>query len=105
MTVSVFNPLQGRTPLARVFWFYGVIPSNAFWAVIFYLLWARAEPTITSVALLLVLLYTVWIVWAVWRCADNVHQERYGVMARWLTVAWAINTVLLVGFLQLELIA
>ena len=46
--------------------------------------------------------YTVWIVVSVWRCAFNVEKPLYGHMARALTVAWAINAVLVLGFLELQ---
>jgi hypothetical protein len=40
----------------------------------------------------------------VWRCAFNVENENYAYIARALTVAWAINAALVLGFLELELI-
>ena len=55
-----------------------------------------------QVVLLLLAAYTVWIVIAVWRCAFNVRDERLGHIARALTVAWAINASLVLGFLELE---
>jgi hypothetical protein len=42
--------------------------------------------------------YTVWIVISVWRCAFNVEKPLYGHIARALTVSWAINAVLVLGF-------
>ena len=54
--------------------------------------------------LVFLLAYTAWIVVAVWRAAPNAKDPRYGVLARALTVAWAINTVLLVFFLGLPLL-
>ena len=99
------NPIlalaAGEAPLWRVFWLYGVFPSNALWIVILALLYTAA-PAVLLVALLL---YTAWILLGVWQCADNVENALYGVIARWLTVAWAVNTVLLVLFIQLELLA
>ena len=103
------NPLvdhfHGQGPLWKVFWLYGVIPSNLLWGLALLMLGAGATAFATSLMLMVILLYTAWIVTAVWRCADNVEDPRYGVMARWLTVAWAINTVLLVGFLQIDVLA
>ena len=55
-----------------------------------------------QVVLVLLAAYTVWIVVAVWRCAFNVRDERLGHIARALTVAWAINAALVLGFLELE---
>ncbi|MNO08649.1 hypothetical protein D3C81_2314090 [compost metagenome] len=50
------------------------------------------------------LLYTAWIVIAVWHAAPNARDPRYGVVARALTVAWALNTALVVFFLGLQLV-
>ncbi len=41
---------------------------------------------------------------SVWRCAPNVRRELYTHLARGLTVAWAINAVLVLGALQLDLL-
>jgi hypothetical protein len=38
----------------------------------------------------------------VWRNADNVGEPLYGQIARFLTVAWSINAVLVSGFLFLN---
>lgn len=105
MNNAVLNMPQGETPLARVFWLYGVIPSNLLWAVTLVSLSAGAPALMVSTLLLVLLVYTAWIVTAVWRNADNVADARYGVMARWLTVAWAINTVMMVGFLLVDQMA
>jgi hypothetical protein len=94
-----------RTPLWKVFWLYGVIPSNLLWAA---LLWTLRQPAphvaATGTLLAVILIYTAWIVIAVWQTAFNVGDPRYGVLARALTVVWAINTVLLVFFLGLPLL-
>lgn len=91
------------TPLARVFWLYGVIPSNVVWIILLSMIWAgSATPLIATLGALL-LVYTGWIVVAIWAAADNVQKELYGVLARWLTVAWALNTILFLGFLLVDL--
>jgi hypothetical protein len=38
----------------------------------------------------------------VWRCAFNVDNPVYGHMARALTVDWAINDLMVLGFLELQ---
>lgn len=105
MTNPVLTYASGEGPLWKVFWLYGVIPSNVLWAVTLYMVWAQVPVAAISFALAILLVYTGWIVVAVWQCADNVQDERYGVVARWLTVAWAINTILVVLFLQLNILA
>ena len=51
------------------------------------------------------LLYTGWIIPAVWRAAPSARNPNYGVAARGLTVVWGLNTVLVVFFLTLQLVA
>lgn len=103
------NPIiaypSGEGPLWKVFWLYGVIPSNLLLAAILAMLWREAPvgPIIAMLAVLLV--YTGWIVVSVWQCSDNVKRENYyGVLARWLTVAWAANTIFFTSFLVIDLL-
>ncbi len=53
----------------------------------------------------MLLLYTGWIIPAVWRAAPTAHNPNLGVAARGLTVAWGLNTVLVIFFLTLQLVA
>jgi hypothetical protein len=46
--------------------------------------------------------YTASMLNAVWRNADNVRDPVHGQIARFLTVAWSINAVLVSGFLFLS---
>jgi hypothetical protein len=57
-----------------------------------------------QVLLLCFAFYTAWILVSVWRCANNTQERIWGLFARLLTVAWACNTILIVVFLQLNLI-
>lgn len=94
---------QGRAPLVRVFWLYGVLTSIGI--AIFYLLAAEAgRPGLQQGLLIVLAAYTVWILVAVWRCAESAPPP-WRALARSLTVAWALNTILVTGFLQLDLIA
>lgn len=91
---------RGHTRLWVVFWIYGVLVSHlAFGAILL----AYRQIGTPMLALLLAgfVAYTVWIMRAVWVNAFNVDKEIYGHMARALTVAWAINAVLVSGFLLL----
>lgn len=92
------------SPLWKVFWLYGVIPSNLLWIAVLWLMSRGGLPGATLGLLLFLLGYTAWIVVAVWRAAPHAKDLRYGALARALTVAWAINTVLLVFFLGLTLL-
>lgn len=92
---------RGETPLWIVYWFYGVLGSFALGGII-----AMAAtsgwlgPAGTTLALLAGAAYTAWILVSVWRCADNIvgeplgiSRETWAVLARSLTVVWAINVV------------
>jgi hypothetical protein len=92
---------QGSTPLWVVFWLYGVVLSN----VLFGLILMAFNPVATSLFGLMLLsfvAYTACVLNAVWRNADNVAEPMYGQIARFLTVAWSINAVLVSGFLFLS---
>ncbi|MCU1054362.1 hypothetical protein [Stenotrophomonas maltophilia] len=95
---------QGCSRLWSVFWLQGVIPSNILWAVA---LWALANQRTTLLlgVFAVLLLYTGWIIPAVWRAAPTAHNPNLGVAARGLTVAWGLNTVLVIFFLTLQLVA
>lgn len=93
--------LAGRTPLWKVFWLYGVIPSSVLWGVAAWLMVSGGMRGIVRGLLVVLLAYTAWIVLMVWYAAPNAADARYGVLARALTVTWAINTVLMVFFLEL----
>jgi hypothetical protein len=48
--------------------------------------------------------YTAWILVSLWRCANNTKDKRWATLARFLTVAWAGNTILVLTFLQFSLL-
>jgi hypothetical protein len=92
---------RGDTPLWRVFWIHGVLGS----AILTTLIAAPALSgwftlPILAAALAVGIAYTAWIVVSNWRCAFNIRDEPLGIdrdawsmLARWLTVAWAINVL------------
>ena len=94
---------RGQGPLWKAYWLYGVLGSNVL-AGILLLLMQRSAPAggWFQLVLLVLVAYTVWIVISVWRCAFNVENPVYGHMARALTVTWAINALLVLGFLELQ---
>lgn len=94
---------RGRGELWKIYWLYGVLGSTALSAIIFLLFEAGAVGSLWfQLVLLFAAAYTVWIVVSVWRCAFNVEDKRYGHIARGLTVAWAINAVFILMFLEIE---
>jgi hypothetical protein len=94
---------HGDEPLWKVFWGYGVLVSLGL--ALLFLIALEQEHIIIQQALLIFLAgYTAWILVAIWRCADNSFMG-WGALARGLTIAWAANTILVLTFLQADLLA
>lgn len=94
---------RGHGQLWKAYWLYGVLGSNLLALALFLLMERSALGSAWfQIVLLLLAVYTIWIVVSVWRCAFNVEKPTYGHMARALTVAWAINALLVLGFLEIE---
>lgn len=102
MKTTMFNSLLINKPLREIFWFYGVIPSNLLWALTLFAYFNGAALATITPMFALLLVYTAWIICEIWLCSDNVENPNYGDIARVLTSAWAINTVLLISFLLLQ---
>jgi len=95
---------RGEQPLWIAFWGYGVLGSVALamlWALSLYLGRTGLQETL----LLCIAGYTFWVLVALWRSSKLVLDTMWGALARQLTVAWAINVVLVLGFLQLDLVS
>ena len=91
---------HGAEPLWKVFWGYGVFASAVL--ALLYLLAINEQRVGAQQALLIFMLaYTIWILVSIWRCAAG---SDWGGLARGLTIAWASNTILVVTFLQMDLI-
>lgn len=99
---SFLDHLLIRRPLREVFWFYGVIPSHILWAITLFVYFSGALLVTDMLMFAVVLLYTGWIIAEIWACADNVENPMYGDIARMLTAAWGLNSVLLAFFLLLQ---
>ena len=94
---------RGHGPLWKAYWLYGVLGSNVLALILLLLMQRGAIDSVWFQIVLLVLAaYTIWIVVSVWRCASNVENALYGQMAKALTVAWAINALMVLGFLELQ---
>ena len=94
---------RGEGPRWKVYWLYGVLGSTVLALILLLLMQRSALGSVWfQMVLLLLAAYTVWIVVSVWRCAFNVEKPMYGHMARALTAAWAINALLVLGFLELQ---
>jgi hypothetical protein len=102
MSAQFLSPdTRGQKPLWIVFWIYGVVVSHLYFAAILYL-YPRIESPAMAMLLIGFVAYTAFITRAVWINAGNTDRESYGDIARYLTVAWALNAVLVCGFLFLS---
>lgn len=63
-----------------------------------------ARPWLQQAVLAALALYTVWILVAVWRCAARAPPG-WRFLARLSTIVWAGNALMVLGFLELDLIA
>lgn len=94
---------RGEANLITVFWGYGVVASSALIVLHAAALMLR-QIALQQVLIAASVLYTVWVLVAIWRCSTRAHPY-WGTLARWLTVAWALNTGLILTFLQLDLLS
>jgi hypothetical protein len=93
---------RGQMSLRVVFWGYGVAASLGI-AALFATALDRGQLALQQGMILFAAGYTVWIVVAIWRSAANAAGY-WGNLARWLTVAWALNSAFVLFFLQIELV-
>ncbi len=94
---------RGQVPLGIVFWGYGVGASSVI-AVLYATVLISEELALQQVLNTLSLLYTIWILVAIWRSSSNTASFWVD-LARWLTVAWALNSAMVLLFLQFDLLA
>lgn len=93
---------RGQMALWKVYWGYGVLTS---FVLALLLLNALSERWLWMEQALLVALmfYTAWVLTAVWRCAERA-KSHWRFFARLSTVVWAGNAVMVLGFLELDLL-
>jgi hypothetical protein len=92
---------RGDMALSSVFWGYGV-GTSAVLAVLHATALDQGQLLFQQILVLASAAYTAWIVVAIWRSAANAAPF-WGSLARWLTVAWALNSGLVLFFLQIDL--
>lgn len=94
---------RGQQPLWKVFWLYGVATSSILIAVyVFAFLFEYV--VLRQILVLCFAPYTAWTLVSIWRCANNAREQFWGMLARFLTVAWAFNTIIIVVFVEMNLI-
>ncbi len=98
MSLLTINP-QNR--LWKTFWIYGVLGSHILWGILAILLWGAdvTSKIVIYPLILIILLYTAWICRGIFTAAADAQNELHGIIAQNLTVAWAINSVLVSLFL------
>lgn len=94
---------RGEELLWKVFWIYGVATSIAI-VIVYVVAFYDGRMALRQVLLPCFAGYTAWILVSVWRCASNTNEKLWSTLARFLTVAWAGNTILILIFLQLNLL-
>jgi hypothetical protein len=94
---------RGEEPLWKVFWVYGVATSVMI-VVLYVVAFYDGHMALRQILLPCFATYTAWILVSVWRCADNTEEKLWSTLARFLTLAWAGNTILVLTFLQLNLL-
>ena len=95
---------RGEAPLWQMFWGYGVGVS-ALIAAVYALAIYTDQTGLQQVLIICSAGYSAWILVSVWRCAMNTREKFWGLLARLLTVAWAGNVIMVLAFLQLDLVA
>jgi hypothetical protein len=91
---------RGNRRLWQVFWIEGVVVSHVLFAGLLAIYGAAPAWALVAAAAVF-LLYTAWIMHQVWINAFNVDREVFAPIARALTVAWAMNAVLVCAFLAI----
>jgi hypothetical protein len=94
---------RGQQPLWKVFWLYGVAVSGALVAI-YVFAFLIEQVVLRQILVLCFAPYTAWILVSIWRCSSNTREQFWGMLARFLTVAWACNTILIVVFIEMNLI-
>ncbi len=94
---------HGEEPLWKMFWVYGVITSATI-VVLYVVAFDDGHMALRQILLPCFAVYTTWILVSMWRCANNTKEKLWGTLARFLTVVWAGNTILVLVFLQLNLL-
>jgi hypothetical protein len=105
---AFFNPeiraWRGEQPLKTVFWGYGFLVNLSVGAI-YYLSLDVAQTAHQQALLIFITAYMVWLLVSIWRSTNAVGNALWGTLARHLVVVWAANAIMIVVFLELDLIA
>jgi hypothetical protein len=105
--LTLFDPeikaWRGEQPLARVFWGYGVL-TNLGIAAVYWLSFYDEQIALQQALLMFIVAYMVWLLVSIWRSSTAADNPLWGTLARHLVVVWTGNTIMVVIFLELNLI-
>lgn len=90
---------RGEQSLKRIFWGYGVLGTIGFGALYF----MADQAVLRQILLVFIGAYMVWLLVSIWR-SSSALDNIWSMFARLLVVAWAGNTIMVVTFLELDLI-
>lgn len=90
---------RGEQSLKRIFWGYGVLGTIGFGALYF----MADQAVLRQILLMFIGAYMVWLLVSIWR-SSSALDNIWSMFARLLVVAWAGNTIMVVTFLELDLI-
>ncbi len=93
---------RGEQPLWLTFWIYGAAVSG-FLAILYGVAVYAATPAFQQMLLIVLGAYTIWVLISLWRCTEDAPRFSV-VLARFLIVPWAANVMLVLAFLQIELL-
>ena len=91
---------RGEQSLKRVFWGYGVLGTTGVGALYF----MADQALLRQILLVLIAAYMVWLLVSIWR-SSSALDSIWSTFARLLVVAWTGNTILVVTFLEFDLIS
>lgn len=92
---------RGDVLLYEVFWVYGVV-GGIIMVISYGAALYERRVALQQILLLCFAGYTVWVLVSIWRCAENTHEAYWAVLARQITVVWAGSAILLLLFLEVD---
>lgn len=101
----VVTYIQGRGPLWKIFWIWGVALSWVLFALFMLAAWLAGVNWFVFVITAMVMVpYTAWVIVSVWECSFNVENPVWGWVARALTGFWVMNIGIAGGLLLSRLV-
>jgi hypothetical protein len=94
---------RGEQPLGMVFWGYGAAISGCF-DILFALGIYGDHITLEQALVPCIAAHTVWVLVSLWRSTSTMINTLWGVLARQIAVVWTGCTILVLTFIQLNLI-